>query len=522
MLKHKRSTHAPMNPHSTRGPYSLATQTTLMNSPAEDHQHYTGSIFDSSTHDGQKLVHWKRAILRHLYPPLQLVFDILLITTIFIVADSIRHDVGIVHAVSRRILLVIGLISILSVALVGGYSYQTRTHRFRFVSEHLIVSVAAFVAVFFVIYAFVGYGFRMYSARSVVAATLIVFPLVSITYRFVLGRVKTHYQRGNALCIIGTGWAAEDLYQRLRHAEYAHEVVVFDPSGGDVGQHLIVDDPDSPLVEPVEKLEFNSSLNGLYVEHYVVAQPMDRLPQDLMHRLAIAQFSGNDVCSYEAYLRDKMMMISPSELNMGWALRGGFLAHRNPTYDRIKRSGDVAIGLIGLLILSPLMLLAALAVRITSAGPIIFKQERVGEKEIPFTLYKFRTMKVRDEEGSMYTEKNDPRLTPVGKFLRKTRIDELPQFWNVLMGDLSLVGPRAEWVELVKGYEQKFPYYHFRHAVKPGITGWAQVNYPYGASDRDTLEKLYYDLYYVRKHSLMLDAIILVKTVYIVLFGRGQ
>ncbi len=131
-------------------------------------------------------------------------------------------------------------------------------------------------------------------------------------------------------------------------------------------------------------------------------------------------------------------------------------------------------------------------------------------------------MKVRSEEGSMYTEKNDSRLTPIGKFLRKTRIDELPQFWNVLKGDISLVGPRAEWSELVKGYEAKFPYYHFRHAVKPGITGWAQVNYSYGASDQDTLEKLYYDLYYVRKHGLMLDLIIIIKTIYTVVFGRGQ
>ena len=141
-----------------------------------------------------------------------------------------------------------------------------------------------------------------------------------------------------------------------------------------------------------------------------------------------------------------LKMVSPREVNMGWALKGGFATHNN-TYDRIKRALDIAFALIGITVFWPLMLGAALLVKLTSRGPVIFRQERIGLREVPFTLYKFRSMKVRSEEGSMYTEKNDSRLTPIGKFLRKTRIDELPQFWNVLKGDVSLVGPRAEWSE---------------------------------------------------------------------------
>ena len=483
----------------------------------------TGSIFDASGDVPQgKVLHWKRDIVRHTYPAVLLVFDFLLIAAIFIIGNYFRYDEDVLTTVSRRVLLVIEMMSILGVALVGGYNYRTNTKTFRFISEHLIVSTAVFLIVFFMIYSIISYGVGMNSARVVVAVPLIAFPILSITYRFILGKAKLKYQRGNAICIIGKGWAAQDLYTRLQKEEVSHEVIVVDPFDSDVGEPLVEDDPDSPVLEPIEKMNFQSSMHGRYVENYVLTYPPEQLPYGLVKRLAVAQFNGNNVCSYDAYLRNYLKMVSPREVNMGWAVKEGFASHHNATYERIKRSFDIAFGLGGMLVFGPLMLLIALLVKLTSPGPVIFRQERIGHKEVPFTLYKFRTMKQRDEEGSMYTEKNDTRLTPVGKFLRKTRIDELPQFWNVLKGDISLVGPRAEWSELVKNYELKFPYYHFRHAVKPGITGWAQVNYPYGANDQDTLEKLYYDLYYVREHSLMLDAMIIVKTIYTVIFGRGQ
>ncbi len=126
------------------------------------------------------------------------------------------------------------------------------------------------------------------------------------------------------------------------------------------------------------------------------------------------------------------------------------------------------------------------------------------------------------DNSDLYTHKDDPRITKVGKFLRATRLDELPQLWNVLRGDMSLIGPRAEWDRLVEDYGRKIPCYHFRHLVKPGITGWAQVNYNYGASLDDTLRKLEYDLYYIRHFSFLLDATIVLKTIHIMLFGKGR
>jgi lipopolysaccharide/colanic/teichoic acid biosynthesis glycosyltransferase len=126
------------------------------------------------------------------------------------------------------------------------------------------------------------------------------------------------------------------------------------------------------------------------------------------------------------------------------------------------------------------------------------------------------------EDEDIYTRKDDPRITPAGRWLRKLRLDELPQLWNVLKGDLSLIGPRAEWTRCAERYEQKIPFYHFRHLVKPGITGWAQVNYPYGESDEDAVQKLKYDLYYIRNYSLKLDAMIVLKTMQTMLFGKGR
>jgi lipopolysaccharide/colanic/teichoic acid biosynthesis glycosyltransferase len=136
---------------------------------------------------------------------------------------------------------------------------------------------------------------------------------------------------------------------------------------------------------------------------------------------------------------------------------------------------------------------------------------------------KLRTMRVQQPlDGDLYTQKDDPRITRVGRFLRATRLDEFPQLWNVLIGDMSLIGPRAEWDRLVENYERDIPCYHFRHLVRPGITGWAQINYPYGASREDTIRKLEYDLYYIRHFSFRLDATIVLKTIHVILFGKGR
>jgi len=155
--------------------------------------------------------------------------------------------------------------------------------------------------------------------------------------------------------------------------------------------------------------------------------------------------------------------------------------------------------------------LAALLIKMTSAGPAIYKQKRIGKNNKPFVLYKFRTMK-NNQKGPLWTDKNDERLTPIGRILRYTHLDELPQLYNILKGDISFIGPRPERSELVELY-QKLPFYEIRHIIKPGLTGWAQVNYRPSASIKEAYEKLQYDIYYIKNRSLILDFLILLKTI---------
>lgn len=189
-----------------------------------------------------------------------------------------------------------------------------------------------------------------------------------------------------------------------------------------------------------------------------------------------------------------------------------------------KRLFDIFASLLILLIASPIMLLTAISIWLSSFGrdPILYRQIRLGLCDAPFGVLKFRSMKTdAEKDGAQFAKKNDSRVTLIGSFIRKTRIDELPQLLNVLKGDMSFIGPRPERPQFVLGFEQSIPHYSLRHTVKPGITGWAQICYPYGDTEEDTRNKLQYDLYYIKNYSLFLDMTILFQTVQVVLFGQG-
>jgi len=189
----------------------------------------------------------------------------------------------------------------------------------------------------------------------------------------------------------------------------------------------------------------------------------------------------------------------------------------------LKRVFDMFTSVAGLLVALPLIPFVLLAIRIDSPGPVLFRQSRVGQKGKEFALYKFRTMRdgAEDATGAVWSQENDPRVTRIGRILRQSRLDEIPQLYNVLKGDMSLVGPRPERPEFISELREAIPFYTERHFVKPGITGWAQIKYPYGASVEDSLEKLRYDLFYIKHLSFFLDLLILVETAKVMLFGRG-
>ncbi|MHB1960694.1 MAG: exopolysaccharide biosynthesis polyprenyl glycosylphosphotransferase, partial [Acidobacteriaceae bacterium] len=187
-----------------------------------------------------------------------------------------------------------------------------------------------------------------------------------------------------------------------------------------------------------------------------------------------------------------------------------------------QRLISIVVSSIGLAVCLPVVPFIVLAMHFCSPGPIFFCQTRVGRKGRPFSIYKFRTMRVDAEaNGAVWATKNDSRITALGRFMRKTRLDEIPQLWNVLRGDMAFVGPRPERPEFVQWLAKEIPFYELRHMVRPGITGWAQVRYQYGASLEETKQKLEYDLYYIKYRSIGLDLLIMFETIKTILLRRG-
>ena len=243
-----------------------------------------------------------------------------------------------------------------------------------------------------------------------------------------------------------------------------------------------------------------------------------------MKRIFDLKINGLKIMNYEEFNEDIQKKIDINKINEEWLLQSnGFDILNNEVQRNIKRGMDLMLALILMVILSPLALIVSIIIKLESKGPVIFKQMRIGENMRPFKVYKFRSMRLHDpEKYSKYTLDNDSRVTKFGKFIRKTRIDELPQLWNILKGTMSFVGPRPEWDILAKDYARQIHYYNLRHLIKPGITGWAQVMFPYGESLDDAKKKLEYDLYYLKHQDFILDVLVVVKTAKAVFFGKGK
>ena len=243
------------------------------------------------------------------------------------------------------------------------------------------------------------------------------------------------------------------------------------------------------------------------------------LPLQEMMRCKLNGIEVVDAPTFYEIVQGKLML---EEMTPSWIIfSSGF--RRNPLINVCKRGVDIILSMIGLLLSAPFFPLIALAIKLDSAGPLFFKQVRVGSGEKTFLLYKFRSMcQDAERDGAVWAAKNDARITRVGKFLRNSRIDEIPQLYNVLRGEMSFIGPRPERPEFVENLKKDIYYYSKRHTIKPGLTGWAQVRYPYGATVEDAKEKLRYDLYYIKNLSFILDTQIIFETVKVVLFGRGR
>jgi sugar transferase (PEP-CTERM system associated) len=357
----------------------------------------------------------------------------------------------------------------------------------------------------------VGFG-NMEAIRA--SAMLVIAAL--ILRRVVMGYWATKSRAGARVLIFGSGTAAQMVGSTLRAADPLATIVGYFPGPNEK----------QPAVPEAQRLSAAQSLTQtaqrLGVDEIIVALTERRSGSMPLRELLDCKLSGVRVFDITTYFERMLGQIRIDFVNAGWLIFGdGF----NQGFYRtaVKRVFDIVCSLFLIVLSSPVMLLTAIAIKLESEGPVFYRQERVGCNSKTFKVTKFRSMRTDAEKDGTprWATANDSRVTRVGNLIRLLRIDELPQLFNVLNGDMSLVGPRPERPFFVEQLTTEIPYYAVRHSIKPGVTGWAQVRYQYGSTIEDSQEKLQYDLYYVKNHSLFLDFVILFETVGVVLTGKG-
>lgn len=351
-------------------------------------------------------------------------------------------------------------------------------------------------------------------SRRVLVFSLACFGILQFLWH--IGSREGHiFQRfSRRVLILGTGPLASQIGNLIANSPHnytlsgyvtCHQEPVYVPSSAIVGT-------ESALYETVCR----------HRAHQIVVSLGERRGVFPLRDVLNCKMSGVDVIDAPSFYESVTGKLLIENISPSWFIFSqGF---RVTTITRFfKRGSDIFCALVGSLLVLPFVPIIALAIKLDSPGPVLFAQQRVGERGKYFFLYKFRTMRQDAEAatGAVWAQKDDPRVTRLGRFLRKSRIDEIPQFINVFRGDMSLVGPRPERPEFVEKLNTVIPYYSERHYVKPGVTGWAQVRYPYGASVEDAVEKLRYDLYYIKNLSVIFDLMIILETIKVVLFQRG-
>ncbi|MAF66659.1 MAG: glycosyl transferase [Planctomycetes bacterium] len=480
----------------------------------------------------------------HLWDPNQLVYRTLAL-----------ENLGIDKARTQAVLtaLMLSVLSQLAIAFNELYDIRISSSRYdrasRFVGSMGSATLACLTAISLAEIWELGSAFDFPGLTLVGKVRVVVFGLlvgfvVLFAWRTFFHRVLLRSSFDERVLILGSGKAGHTLAREMReHADAGYMVAgilaevplpddtdeaAFDGESTGTAD-LVLDDlvlaeegirhvaegtGEAPLSLPelVARLDIGTLVVAL-------ADRRRRLPIDDLLRCRLA---GVPVCNYDETFEHVAGKISVEALRPSYLIfNEGFV--RNPWANLLKRGVDISLSLCGLFFLWPVMLATGLAVRWTSPGPMLFTQERVGRNGRPFTLLKFRSMRAdaESETGPVWATANDPRITSVGHFIRRTRLDELPQLLNVLAGRMSMVGPRPERPHFVDELAREIPYFSQRHLAKPGVTGWAQINYPYANTREDALQKLQFDLFYIKYQSFLFDLSILFNTIKVVLLRKG-
>ncbi|WP_235015544.1 TIGR03013 family XrtA/PEP-CTERM system glycosyltransferase [Oceanicoccus sp. KOV_DT_Chl] len=321
------------------------------------------------------------------------------------------------------------------------------------------------------------------------------------------------------ILVLGAGVRAAKIIERIKAEPLQGSTIVgYVPTDSEpvgISSHLLLD-PVGGIKHLVKKHHVDEILIA------IDERRRDRGSFFPLEELLDCKLSGTRITEVVEFYEREFSRIELSEINTSWMILSDQFRY-SQLRDKSKRLFDITVSLLLLSVMWPFMVLTALAIFLESGAPVLYSQQRVGYKGRVFPIYKFRSMRQDAEKDgkAVWAQQNDSRVTKVGAFIRNTRLDELPQIFNVLRGEMSFVGPRPERPEFVKDLSKQLPYYDARHRVKPGLMGWAQLKYSYGASVDDAANKLVYDLYYVKNHSSLLDLLIVVQSVEVVLLGKG-
>lgn len=379
----------------------------------------------------------------------------------------------------------------------------------------VLLSVAIGIPVTYMLFSVTPYG---YEARNAIGYTVLFTLSGLILLRQLVFWASSSGVGAKRVLIVGTGEDAAGVERALATLGYPSlSIVGFYPAGNDGDARAVAADRILPNTLPLPEI-----VNGLGVKEVIVAVRERRGGVLPLRELVDCRISGVPVTDLAGMYERVRGEVPIESLKASWLIYGqGF--EQGGIRGFVKRLFDVVVSAVMLALAMPVILLTAIAIRLESPGPVIYRQERVGLGGRRFMCLKYRSMQADAESDGVarWATRSDPRVTRVGGIIRKLRIDELPQLINVLRGEMSFVGPRPERPSFVKELKETIPFYDVRHSVKPGVTGWAQVRYTYGASVEDARKKLQFDLYYVKNHSLFLDLLILVETVRVVLFREG-
>lgn len=414
--------------------------------------------------------------------------------------------------ISRAVLLMLALM--LGMTALGLHQTHLRESWFGVLARQLVGFFVGWLGLVFIYYLYP----PSQIGRGVLGFALLLSFVTIAFWRWLVMRLVDVEALKRRVLVLGAGWRAATIVERMRRRSDRQGFVI-------VG--FVSQGSEEIKVPTAQVLQLNTELSSWVdqqrIDEVVVGVDDRRggLPMDEL--LRCRQF-GVDVTDLSTFFERESGRVQLALTEPSWLIfSGGF--DGSSWRQLSKRGFDLLVAAVMLTLTWPLMLLTALAIVIESGPrkPMLYRQERVGEGGKVFKLFKFRSMRTDAEHDGVarWAQKGDDRVTHVGKFIRKARLDELPQIWNVLRGDMSFIGPRPERPQFVAELAQKVRYYNLRHAVKPGLAGWAQLRYPYGASVEDAAEKLKYDLFYVKNHNLLLDVLIMIQTVEVVLFGRG-